>query len=120
MATVNPTIRHVGNNTVVFAWVLTNVDNDGAPVGPQHADFADRSVQMAGTFGGASVRVEGTNVDPASAYFTLDDPQGADLALTAAGGKAVTEVPQWTRPFLTGGAGSSVTVSMTCRRTRGR
>jgi hypothetical protein len=120
MATVNPAVRHVGDNTLVFSWVLTNVDNDGAPVGPNYADYADRSVQMAGTFGGASVRIEGSNVDPPSQYFTLDDPQGGDLALTAAGGKAVTEVPQWTRPFLTGGAGSSVTVSMTARRTRGR
>ena len=117
MATVNPTIRFIGNDTVVFTWVLTNVDNDGAPVGPNHADYADRAVQMFGTFGGAAVAIQGSN-DDGTTWFTVDDPQGVDLSLSAAGGKAVSEITERMRPLLTGGAASSVTVAMTCRRQR--
>ena len=117
MATVNPTIRNVGNDTLVFTWVLTNVDNDGAPVGPNHSDYADRAVQAFGTFGGAAVAIQGSNDDGAN-WFTVDDPQGVDLTLSAAGGKAVIEVPERMRPLLTGGTASTVTVAMTCRRQR--
>lgn len=117
MATVNPTIRYVGNDTVVFTWTLTNADNDGAPIGPNHSDYADRTVQAAGTFGGATVAIQGSNDDGVT-WFTVDDPQGTDLTMTTAGGKAIIEVTERMRPLLTGGAASSVTVSMICLRQR--
>ncbi len=120
MPTVNPTITFVGNDAVLFSWTLTNVDNDGAPVGPNHADYADRTVAARGTFGGASVAIQGSNQpDVPSVWFVIDDPQGLDLTLAAAGGKALTELPMWSRPLLSGGAGSSVTIEMLCRRNRG-
>jgi len=116
MATVNPTIARLGDNTVRFRFVLTNVDFDGAPIGKNHADFADRNVQVYGTLGGASITVQGGN--DGTNWYTLDDPQGVDLVLSAAGGKSISEVPALTRPFLSGGAGSSVTVDIVCRRSR--
>lgn len=121
MATVNPTITFVGNDAVLFSWTLTNADNDGAPVGPNHVDYADRTITARGTFGGATVAVQGSN-EPSTpaAWFVVDDPQGTDLTLAAVGGKAVTEVPMWTRPLLNGGAASSVTVELLCRRQRGQ
>lgn len=117
MATVNPTIKHVGNHTVIFTWSLTNADNDGAPIGPNHSDFADRNVQAFGTFGGGSVLVQGSNND-GGAYHALDDPQGTDISFSGAGGKAISEVTELTRPLLSGGAGSTVTVVIACRRNR--
>ena len=119
MATVNPTVTVVGNDAVLFSWTLTNVDNDGAPVGPNHVDYADRTITARGTFGGASVAIQGSNeVSLPANWIGLDDPQGADLNLSAAGGKNITEVPVWTRPLLTGGAASSVIVELLCRRER--
>ena len=117
MATVTPTITRINDETARITWVLTNTDADGAPVGKHWADHADRNVQVLGTFGGATVAMQGSN-DGGTTYFTLDDPQGTDLSFSAAGGKAVSEVPQLTRPLLTGGAASSVTVAMVLRRSR--
>lgn len=119
MATVNPTVRWLGNDAVLFTWVLTNVDNDGAPVGPGQVNFADRTVQVFGTFGGATALIQGSNEPSApSVWFTVDNPTGGDLSFTAAEGKSLRELPVWTRPLLSGGAGSSVTVALTARRSR--
>jgi len=118
MATVNPSVAFVGNDTVKFSWALTNANGDGAPVGPNHADYADRNVQLVGTLGGATIVLQGSN-DGGTTWYSLDDPQGNDLSFTAAGGKAISEVPELTRPLLTGGAGSSVTVLVMARRSRG-
>lgn len=117
MATVNGTIRFVGNDSIVCTWVLTNTDADGAPIGPNHAEYADRSVQVLGTFGGANVVLQGSN-DGGATWFALDDPQGTDMSFGAAGGKAVSEATERMRPLLTGGSASSITVTLYCRRPR--
>ena len=117
MATVNPTVTRYGDHTVTFSWALTNADADGAPVGKQWLDFADRNFQVKGTLGGASVHLQGSN-DGGTTWFSLDDPQGTNIELAAAGGKAVSEVTRLTRPLLVGGAGSSVTAILVCRRAR--
>lgn len=120
MATVKPTITFIGNDTVKFAWNLTQANAVGYPVGPNHADYADRSVQVTGTFGGATVVLQGSN-DGEATLYTLDDPQGNDLSFSAAGGKGVSEVPELTRPFISAGASGTtdLTIYLTCRRSRG-
>jgi len=119
MPTVTPTIRQIGNDAVLFSWTLTNVDNDGAPIGPEHVDYADRAVQVSGTFGGATVAVQGSNQPAAPVvWFALDNPSGADLSFSGPDGKVIAELPVWTRPLLSGGAGSSVAVSILARRSR--
>lgn len=113
MATVQPTREIVsGGNGHVYTWVLAAGD-DGAPI--EVVDFADRSVQVEGTFGGASVVVEGSN-DSAN-YRVLTDPQGNDLQINSAKIEMVTEVTRLLRPRVVGGAGSSLTVSVLARFT---
>jgi hypothetical protein len=52
MATIKPTRRLVaGGKGAVFTWALADGD-DGEPVSV--VDFADRSVQVTGTFGGGN------------------------------------------------------------------
>lgn len=117
MATINPTITFVGNDAVLFSWTLNNTDFDGAPVGPNHVDYDDRMVTARGTFGGATLALQGSNELPTPANWNgVDDPQGVDVSFAAAGSKPVAERPVWTRPLLTGGAASSVVVEMLCRR----
>jgi hypothetical protein len=116
MATVNPTMQRIGNGSLLIRWALTNADFDGAPIGDNLGDYFDRSVQVVGSFGGATVVIQGSN--NGNDWYALDDPQGGDLSFAAPGGKAITEVPQFTRPLLVGGAASSVTVSVFARRAR--
>lgn len=113
MATVQPTRTIVsGGKGHVYTWTLADGD-DGAPI--EAVDFADRSVQVTGTFGGATVVVEGSN-DSAN-YAVLTDPQGNDLNISTAKVEMVAEVTRLVRPRVAGGAGTSVTVSLLARYT---
>ncbi len=70
--------------------------------------YADRSVQVFGTFGGASVVFEGTNEDGVpTSYPTLSDPQGNGITMAAAGLKAVLEMTRVVRPRVVGGDGTT-------------
>lgn len=114
MATVAPTRRIVsGGKALVYTWTLTEADT-ATPI--EVVDFADRSIQMVGTFGGGNVRVEGSNDDGAT-YAALTDPQGNDLNFGADKIEMVTELTQLLRPRVTAGTGVSVQVSLLARFT---
>lgn len=119
MATVNPTVSFVGNDAVEFKWTLTSTDRDGAPIGANHIDYADRSVIATGTWGGAALTVEGSH--DGSTWVALSDAAAVTaLTFSAADGSApIAEVPPFTRPNLTtAGTGATVVVSILCRRSR--
>jgi hypothetical protein len=69
---------------------------------------SDRSVQVSGTFAGATVSIKGSN-DGVS-YFTLTDPQGNALAFTSGGLDAIVEHCRFMRPESSGGTGTAVDV----------
>lgn len=95
---------------VVATWENLQNGDDGQPI--ELANFADRSVQVVGTFGsGGKVRIEGSL--NGNDYAPLTDPQGNDLDLTAAKIEAVSEVVRWIRPRVIAGDGTtSLTVTM--------
>jgi len=49
-------------------------------------------------------------------WDTLNNAQGTPATFTAQGTKQIVEVPQYIRPLLSGGAASSLTVTMIARR----
>jgi hypothetical protein len=113
MATIKPSMTVIpGGKGRLYQWVLASGD-DGEPI--EAVEFADRSVQVAGTFGGGAVVIEGSN--DSSAYATLTDPQGNDLSIVSAKVEMVTEVTRLIRPRVSGGAGASLTVSLLARFT---
>lgn len=114
MATVKPTITDISNDGSVqkIQWVLTSADSDGASIAS--SEWADRSVQVEGTFGGSTTVVQGTN-DGAN-WQTLNNAQGTALSFTAGGMKQIVEVPERIRPLLSGGAGATITVTIIARR----
>lgn len=120
MATKSVTITEIPNagssQAFVASWANMANGDDGEPV--ELPDYADRSVQVEGTFGtGGSCAVQGTN-DSAN-YRALTDPQGVTIGVTAAGIKQVAEMTRKVRPKITAGDGStSLTVTMFFRRTR--
>lgn len=102
------------DTAVLLTWsglTFTTLDT-GAPV--QWVDFADRCVQVIGTFGvGGSVTLEGSNTT--SNFLPLSDPQGNALTLTAARIEQVLELPRYVRPRVTAGDGTTnleVTICM--------
>lgn len=120
MATVTPTITFVGNDAVEFKWALTSTNVDGAPIGENHVDYADRSMLATGGWGSpvATLTIEGSQDN--STYVALSDAAAiAALTATADASAPIAEVPRYTRPKLTtAGTGATVTVSILCRRSR--
>lgn len=120
MATINPTITRIGHHTVEFLYeTLTTTNDRGAAIPESFMDYADRSVQVLGTFGaGGNLRIEGSN-DGGTTYAALTDPQGNALNVTAAKVEAITEITLLTRPFVSAGDGTTdLDVSIVCRRSR--
>lgn len=79
-------------------------------------EYADRTVQVIGALGtGGSVTIQGSN--DGATWFTLTDQTGAALTFTALGAKVAAEAPQWMRPNVTAGDGSTdFDVIMVARR----
>jgi hypothetical protein len=83
-------------------------------------DFADRTLQVTGTFGaGGSVSLEGSNTGAVGTWITLTDFAGDPITCTDACLKVVLENPRYLRPSVTAGDGStSLTVTILGKRIR--
>lgn len=85
----------------------------------ERGNFADKCVHAFGTFGGATLSVQGSNEDTPSNGVALNDPTGTAIGLTAAGLKGVLECPRWLRIVTTGGDGTTnVTAILFSKATR--
>jgi hypothetical protein len=94
-------------------WTLSAGETGDAVAMPGHAD---RSVQVFGTFGGATVIFEGSNEASPTTYATLNDPFGTALSKTLAGLFGIAEMVRYFRPRVSGGSGTSVTVILFAKR----
>jgi hypothetical protein len=87
----------------------------------RYTEFADKSVQVGGTFGGASVSIHGSN-DLTSPTNTnvLRNPFTSDaITRIAASLDHIAEMPLWIRPVVTGGDGTTaIVVNLVIRRGR--
>ena len=73
--------------------------------------LADKSVQIQGTWGSATLDIQGSN--DSTNFRTLRDESAADLTFTDNGGpKQIIEIVAKLKPVITGGTGSSITVSL--------
>lgn len=118
MTTVNPTAidqDSLGGDDYIVGrrWALTTANPDGAPVTkPLHSD---RTFVATGTWGGATLTIEGS-ADGAT-YVALKDVNGSAATLSANGAIHIQNVPRYMRPNLTTvGAGATVAVDMLARR----
>lgn len=101
-----------GQEVAVVTWAALGDAEAGDAV--CLAQYSDRSVQIDGTFGGATVVLEGSN--DGVTYFTLTDPQTTAISKTAAALEAVSELTLYIRPRTSGGTGSSVKVTLIARK----
>jgi hypothetical protein len=115
MATINPTLTTIGaqdGSVKKAVWSFTGSDTG---VAIRYAEWADRSVQMSGTWNGATVLWEGSN-DGGTTYLPLTDPQGNAISKTADAIEAVTEICELARPRVSAGSVTAVTVTAILRR----
>jgi hypothetical protein len=69
--------------------------------------FNDKSVQVFGTFDGATVTMKGGNVDDAGNTVTLKDYAAANITFTAAGVNSVRDNIAYLHPVVSGGGVST-------------
>jgi hypothetical protein len=97
------------------AEVITWPNMSQSTVGQPFEDFfGDRSIQVEGTFGGASITITGSN--DGINYRTLTDPLGSPLVISAPDIVQILETVRYTRPEVGGGVGTNLTISMFIRR----
>lgn len=101
---------------MLITWAGLANGDDGQPF--MLAQFADRSVQVEGTFGtGGTLVVQGT-IDNTN-YRTLNDPYSNAISITTPKIEAVSELVNGIRPKVTSGDGTtSLTVSMLVRKSK--
>lgn len=75
---------------------------------------SDRSIQMAGTWGSATIVLQGSN-DGVN-WSTLTDPQGNAISKTADSIEMITELTRYIRPVSSGGTGTDVDVTVLIKR----
>lgn len=124
MATVVPTDPTSGTGTAsgdgtvkVFQWAITSDNADGYPI--RIPEWADVTWTATGTWGGATLKVQGSADGSTFVTTGLNSAAGGAEA-TAAADKVFTviERPLFMRPILTTvGVGATVTVTAVCRRT---
>jgi len=116
MASISPVINQPSTGQIlVVTWApLANGD---VGVTADYPRWADRNIQIFGTFGaGGSIKVEGSNDN--SNWATLTDMGGATLVFTSAGVRMIQENVMWVRPSVTAGDGTtSLTAILVARRT---
>ncbi|MFO1465859.1 MAG: hypothetical protein U1F35_05375 [Steroidobacteraceae bacterium] len=113
---VSVTAPNANRNGLLIAWTGLLLNDTGEPT--EAVDFADRTVQISGTFGtGGSCTLEGSN--DGSSWFALTDPQGNNITKTAAALEVIEEGPRYIRPNVTAGDGTTnLTVTLWARRGR--
>jgi hypothetical protein len=120
MAAVIPTITRVSDNVLKAVWTpLVSANAEGVALHPRLIqDFADRSVQITGTAGTGTVKMQGSNDE--TNFASLTDPQGNAIEKTASGTiEQIMENTTTVKPVMTGANGTdSWTVTMFLRRQR--
>lgn len=121
MATVNPTVtRGLGDgdgSLIQYQWTLTSADSDGA--GIQCPEWADVTWVATGTWGGATLKPQGS-ADGVTYIATGLSNAAGGAETTATANKVFTTIerPLFVRPNLTTvGVGATIVVTALLRRT---
>ena len=110
MAVQTPVITNISANTWKVVWGPVAAGDTFTPV-PIQAGFANRSVQIEGTFGGATFGLQGSN--DGTNYRNLNNLQNTAITTISAGAVlGVAELPAFIQPTISGGAGTSVTITL--------
>lgn len=109
MATIalTSTDRNTVAGVVLYKWEALGDADDGAPVSLGYA--SDITVQAIGTFGSATVRLQGSN-DGTNWHNMTQKGGTTALGFTTAGVHSINEMPAYIRPATVGGTGTDVDV----------
>ena len=97
------------HNRQIATWSAeTTAGNATIPRYAPKVSLVCASVQVAGTFGGATVVLQGSN--DGVTYATLKDPSGTNLSFTSAGFAEFSSGAVFIKPSISGGTGDSLNI----------
>lgn len=111
MATINGVSGFVQHS--VYQTVWSAMGNSDTGTKEELSRYPNKSVTFNGTFGGATVVLEGSDDDVT--YFTVNDIKGNAVSTNAAARFDVVDVPKFMRPRTSGGTGTSINVTLISR-----
>lgn len=113
MATIQPTYTTVGAGNYAARLVTwTPVTENDTCQAVSIPDLTDRSVHVSGTFGGATVVIQGSNIVGGTTYVSLNDSGGTAISITTEKMKVILENSLLIRPSASGGTGQSLTINI--------
>lgn len=114
MATVNP-VRQAGTpvNVQVILWENLSTGDVVNADQPSSLSALAGCVQFTGTFGGATVTLQGSN--DGTNFVTLKDGAGADISVTSAGLVDFSTAARYIKPGISGGTADDVDVTVVLR-----
>lgn len=113
MATRTPTFATVSAGCATIAWTpLTESDTCTGALIPG-SNGAVGAMMVTGTFGGATITLQGSN--DGSNYYNITDPAGNTVNLSSAGIKEFSTGAVYVRAGTASGSSSSVTVTLSIR-----
>jgi hypothetical protein len=98
----------------VFVTTWTGIASGDTCEAVRRGAVRDRCVQVTGTFGAATIAIQGSN--DSENYAALKDTLGNALSFTSAGIKQVLEIPLYIKPTISGSGGTGLTIVMVQRR----
>ena len=87
---------------LVAKWEGLGIGGSDVGSGFSCPNYPTKSVQVLGTFGGATVTLQGSNIPDNPEYATLNDAEGDALTFASAGIKQMLENAYWIRPVVSG------------------
>jgi hypothetical protein len=109
MANITPTELDNSDQTRTLLWAA--MGNADTGLAAAFGQFPDRTVTITGTFGGATVLIQGSG-DGGTTWDTLKDYLGNSLSFTSHAVALIAENPPLIRPSTSGGTGSVIAVTI--------
>ena len=116
MATVSPVFDFVttqSSKTPRITWADASTGDTIEPFSVDAQTAIAGAVQFAGTFGGATVKLQVSN--DGTTYFDMRDLGGTTISATAAALFEFTTAAAYVRPAVSGGSGDDIDVIMVLR-----
>jgi hypothetical protein len=113
MATIIPTTVEEQVRAAGYRWTDYSTADTSTPIKVQNMQGLAGSVQVTGTFGGATIALQVSN--DGTNYATLKDGTGTAITFTAAGTAEFSTAALFVKPTSTGGTADNVTVTVILR-----
>jgi gamma-glutamyltranspeptidase len=111
--TVAPAIDTSVVGSPRFVWDAIETGDTLVGLATPNGSARNASVQIGGTFGGATVTLQASN--DGTTYFAIKDMHGTNISATAAGGFEFVSSAAFLRPTIASGSTNSVVVSVVLR-----